>query len=64
MRLTEALSRAISELEAMRTLCALMIFEPDQGQPHPLKDGVYDQRMQAAWNAIEFGRAALAQSEK
>ena len=56
----EALTRAVTELDAMRNLCAIMIFEPDPGKPHPLKDGVYDQRMLAAHDAINAGHAALS----
>ncbi len=43
-------------IERLRTILAIKYFEPDEGEPHPLKDGVYDQLMCESWGYLD-GRA-------
>lgn len=52
-----ALSEALGALQDLRMMAAIMKFEPDNGQPHPLKDGVYDKQMERARAIIEKHKA-------
>lgn len=49
----------VAALNGLFTVAALLKFEPDEGQPHPLKDGIYDRAMGKARSALAW----LAQTE-
>ena len=54
-----SLAQAAAEVERLKDIlfrlynvCGIMVFRPDQGQPHPMPDGVYDRTMAEANDAL------------
>ncbi|MBS4046543.1 MAG: hypothetical protein KG075_09405 [Alphaproteobacteria bacterium] len=51
--LLERVRKLEEALQRLFSVAAIMRFEPDEGRPRPLKDGVYDQAMNIARSALQ-----------